>query len=52
MEIDGAGINGGRFFLYVVVINQSILIASVGTPRNGILLLILISCVKLRTDVF
>ena len=37
-------------FLYVKVINRSILLVSFSTPRNGILLLILISCVKLRTE--
>ena len=51
MEIESAGINVGRF-LYVEVINRSILLVSINTPRNGILLLILISCVKLRTELF
>ena len=39
-------------FLYVEVINRSLLFVSISTPRNGILLLVLISCVKLRAELF
>ena len=35
MEIEGAGINVGRVF-YVEIVNQSILLVSISTPRNGI----------------
>ena len=52
MEIEGAGFRVGRVFLYVEVINRSILLVSISTPRNGILLLISISCVKLRMELF
>ena len=52
MEIEGAGINVGSFFLYVEVVNCSLLLVSISTARNGILMLILISCVKLRTELF
>ena len=37
---------------YVAVVNLSILLVSIRTPRNGILLLVLSSCVKLRTGLF
>ena len=37
MEIEGAGINVGKFFLYVEVVNQSLLLVSMCTPRNGTL---------------
>ena len=39
-------------FLYVEVVNWSILLVSISTPRNGIFLWILISCVKLRSELF
>ena len=51
MEFEGAGINVGKI-LYVEVVNPSILFVSISTPRNWISLLILISCVKLRTKLF
>ena len=52
MNIEGAGINIGSFFLYVEVGNRSIFLVSISTLRNVILLMILISCVKLRTELF
>ena len=51
MEIEGVGINFGGF-LYVAVVNPSILLDSIWTPRNGILLSILSSCVNLGTELF
>ena len=39
-------------FLYVEVVNQLILLVSISTLRNAVLLLILISCVKLRKELF
>ena len=35
MEIEGAGLNVSRF-LYMVVVNRSILLVSISTPTNGI----------------
>ena len=37
---------------YVEVVNLSFLLVSISTQRNGILLFILNSCVKLRTEFF
>ena len=50
MKIERTGINVGRFFLFVEKVNLLILLVSIRTLRNGILLLILSSCVKLRTE--
>ena len=47
MEIDDARINIGRFG-YVVCVNPSILLVSISTPNNGILLILLSYFVKLR----
>ena len=52
MEIEGAGVKVGRIFLYVEVVNLLILHVSIQILRNRILLLILSSCVKLRTELF
>ena len=41
-----------KSFPYVEVINQLILLVSISKPRNGILLLILISNVNFRTELF
>ena len=50
LEIKGSGINVSCFFLYVEVINRSVLLVPISTPRNGNLLLMLISWAKLRTE--
>ena len=39
-------------FLYVEVVNLLILLVSIRTSKNGILLLILSSSVELRTELF
>ena len=43
MEIKGAGIDVRSFFFICGGVNWSILLVSISTPRNGILLLTMIS---------